>query len=268
MLILTILLTRDKQRLLGHFYQEGFFIEPCEPLGGSAFFIGVDLIIYKVTNIITNKVYIGQTIQKLHARRSDHIRKAIKYNSKIYFHNALRKYGIDNFKWEIIDISDNVEKLYNKEKYWIKYFNSTNKNIGYNMTTGGDHYVFSKEIRKKIGLAGLGRKKSQEEKELMRHRMLGANNHLYGKKLSEETKKKISESRKGKGLGQTELQKLKCPHFGSSNGNSVINNNIAKEIKIMLKKGYRSIDIQKHFNISKSIVYSIRKNTTWKHIVI
>jgi group I intron endonuclease len=58
-------------------------------------------IIYKVTNLTNGKVYIGQTVRTLHQRKNSHIRD-LKKNMDIVFHHALRKYGIDNFNWEII----------------------------------------------------------------------------------------------------------------------------------------------------------------------
>jgi len=59
-------------------------------------------IIYKVTNLINNKIYIGQTTGSLEKRKIKHISCA-KLNSNIYFHKALNKYGIGSFDWEILE---------------------------------------------------------------------------------------------------------------------------------------------------------------------
>ena len=97
-------------------------------------------LIYKVTNKINQKIYIGQTSNTLGERKKQHIQSA--FNSrrptKNYFHKAIKKYGIDNFQWEILE--DNIlEKDLNKrEKYWIKYYNSYLN--GYNLTEGGDSF--------------------------------------------------------------------------------------------------------------------------------
>lgn len=93
--------------------------------------------IYKITNKINNKSYIGQSID-IKARFSQHKLHAFdnrrdSYNFTIY--KAIRKYGIENFNFEIIEICSK-EDLNKKEKYWIKYYDSYNN--GYNMTTGGD----------------------------------------------------------------------------------------------------------------------------------
>ena len=98
-------------------------------------------IIYKVTCLITNKVYIGQTIRDLCVRQREHFSDAFGCNSKLHFHKALRKYGKDAFKWEMIryiDLDcDNIEeKLHRLEKYYIKKYNSYE--CGYNETIGGE----------------------------------------------------------------------------------------------------------------------------------
>lgn len=114
------------------------------------------MIIYKVTNLINNKIYIGQTKYSADYRLHKHLSEAIyekTHNNRTitYFHNALLKYGIENFKIEIIDTANNIEELNQKEVYWIKQYNSTNKNIGYNLMEGGKSGEKSIETRKKIG---------------------------------------------------------------------------------------------------------------------
>ena len=90
--------------------------------------------IYKVTNNINKKIYIGQTIQDENIRWNHHIREALN-GSNTKFHRALRKYGKDGFIWEVIEEVDN-DKLNEREIYWISYYNSYKQ--GYNSTTGGD----------------------------------------------------------------------------------------------------------------------------------
>ena len=63
------------------------------------------MIIYKVTNIINNKIYIGQTIHSLNIRKSQHERSH-EYGYKTAFSNAIKKYGKENFIWEIIYETD------------------------------------------------------------------------------------------------------------------------------------------------------------------
>ena len=93
------------------------------------------MLIYKVTNKLNGKIYIGKTKQTLSKRKSAHYKRVME-NSPTNFHNALRLYGKDNFIWEIlIECDDNI-KLNEYEIHFINEYD-TYKN-GYNMTEGGD----------------------------------------------------------------------------------------------------------------------------------
>lgn len=97
------------------------------------------MIIYKVTNKVNGKVYIGQTTNTLEYRKGQHERSAkCTYRPSVYFHNALMKYGAENFTWEVIDTANSQEELDEKEMKWISIYNSTDKNKGYNLKLGGN----------------------------------------------------------------------------------------------------------------------------------
>lgn len=131
------------------------------------------MFIYKITNCVNGKIYIGQHNNK---RRASYFGggKLLKY--------SIKKYGKENFKREIIaDNIENQDLLDYLEKHFIRLYASTFRNRGYNIQAGG----FGK---KNIII-------SNENKEKLRNRMLG-NTIMNGRKLSEETKKKQIESRK------------------------------------------------------------------------
>ena len=86
--------------------------------------------IYKVTNKINGKVYIGQSVD-IGRRWRQHMTA----EDDIYFHKAIQKYGVDNFIWEVIEKCKKSE-LDERESYWIEYYDSFNK--GYNRTKGGE----------------------------------------------------------------------------------------------------------------------------------
>lgn len=88
-------------------------------------------IIYKATNLITNKVYIGQTTKSLKERIRGHY-KAVNQNVNCKFPNALRKYNKEEWCWEIIENAVPIEELDDKEAYYISHFNSYYS--GYNST--------------------------------------------------------------------------------------------------------------------------------------
>ena len=115
---------------------------------------GLSMIIYKATNLVNGKVYVGQTVNTLKYRKEQHWREAICPSRKnVHFHNALLKYGIDNFEFEIIDRARDVDELNKKESYWIDYYNSTDSRYGYNKDSGGKSGGFkSQETKEKIGL--------------------------------------------------------------------------------------------------------------------
>lgn len=102
--------------------------------------------IYKVTNQINNKSYIGKS-KHIYLRWKQHHTEPFNKNANAYntlFYRAIRKYGIDQFKFEIIE--ECLEKELNeRERYWIKQYNtfilSTNSQ-GYNMTEGGEKTSF------------------------------------------------------------------------------------------------------------------------------
>lgn len=96
------------------------------------------MIIYKITNLINNKCYIGQTIKTLNTRKLQHINTS-KRNIEVSHHlySSFNKYGIDNFIFEEIDTASTIDELNKKESYWIEYYQSTNPNLGYNLKGGG-----------------------------------------------------------------------------------------------------------------------------------
>lgn len=96
--------------------------------------------IYRFYNEIENKSYIGQSIA-LENRYRQHFRYSVNKNDNGYytdFYKAIRKYGFDNFRYEILEQKDyySEEKLNEREKYWVEYYDSF-KN-GYNMNPGGE----------------------------------------------------------------------------------------------------------------------------------
>lgn len=89
--------------------------------------------VYKITNLINNKVYIGATVRSLSKRKYKHVNDSKTRNAPINL--AIRDYGVDLFRWEILKVCDSKEEMYEWEKYYIKYFSSME--TGYNRTTGG-----------------------------------------------------------------------------------------------------------------------------------
>src|ERR1035437_553756 len=85
------------------------------------------MIIYKTTNKINNKIYIGQ----------DSNNDPNYLGSGTVILNSIKKHGKENFIKEILDFGNDMDELNEKEIYWIKYYNATDPLIGYNLMTGG-----------------------------------------------------------------------------------------------------------------------------------
>lgn len=94
------------------------------------------MLIYKITNLINNKIYIGLTARTIEERWKQHVNQSKKKN--YYIARTIRKYGKENFKIEQIDKAYSIKELKSKEKYWIAKYQSNNRNIGYNLTDGGE----------------------------------------------------------------------------------------------------------------------------------
>lgn len=106
-------------------------------------------IIYKATNLLTNKIYIGQTIKSINERRKSHLYSA-RTDSPYKFHKAIRKYGSKQFKWEIVDEGiDHIQLNRLEEFYIIKHDCVEN---GYNTLYKIQDTTFkqSSEFRKKL----------------------------------------------------------------------------------------------------------------------
>jgi hypothetical protein len=175
------------------------------------------------------KIYIGQSIQ-YKSRVSSHIYS----KDNTYFHRSIRKYGVENFGFCIIH--DNIDTMWldDWEIYYINKYNSTDKNVGFNMTEGGggSHGLKrTEETCKKISEAQTGRKVSEETRKKMSERIITEETRKKmseartgrkvseetlkkiseaqtGRKVSEETRKKISESKKGKKHSEETLKKI------------------------------------------------------------
>lgn len=155
------------------------------------------MIIYKITNTINEKIYVGCTRKTLEERFEWHWRRR---KDERHLTRAMTKYGRDKFIIEKIDDATSEEDMFLKEIFWIKELNSNDFNVGYNMTIGGDnppikrgkdHPLYGKKNPKasEYGKKRKGCKLSDETIEKIRIKSTG---RLH----TEESKKKMSEVRK------------------------------------------------------------------------
>jgi group I intron endonuclease len=127
--------------------------------------------IYRITNKVNGKFYIGKTTKPVEQRFKAHIKNHKKQNT--YLYHAMRKYGIDQFFVEQLEVVEDKTQLNQKEKYWISELHPN-----YNMTVGGDGGNTSLSPNYKLGM----------EKRIHPHNpsygMLGKNHPMKGKRLT------------------------------------------------------------------------------------
>lgn len=125
------------------------------------------MLIYQITNLYNNKIYIGKTTTDLLARWNLHLKHAFKEQRRTRLCNALRKYGTNNFTIEVVteNITNNDE-LNQLETHFIKQTNSINPTFGYNMTLGGDG-GFTDEMREKSKITRQQQGISEEHKKAL-----------------------------------------------------------------------------------------------------
>lgn len=105
-------------------------------------------IVYKITNKINGKVYIGLTTTPLKERWRNHIVSVGRVKRPLY--NSMKKYGVENFLIEEIDRSNDFEELGKLERKYIEEYDSTNPEHGYNLTFGGESNQLDGNPRAKL----------------------------------------------------------------------------------------------------------------------
>jgi group I intron endonuclease len=126
------------------------------------------MIIYQITNILTNDIYIGKTTDPSY-RFYRHKYNAKKNKSRAHIHRAMRKYGVENFTFSVLEQVESVNILNEREIYWIAKLKPK-----YNMTKGGDGGDTSSSPNYKEGIK--------------RRDQSGPKNGMYGRKRPDTVK--------------------------------------------------------------------------------
>ncbi len=134
--------------------------------------------------------YIGKTIRSLKSRKTEHVNDALNNTDNFYFTRALKKYGVDNFDWDIIDECDDIDELNRLEVYYIGYYDTYDN--GYNLTIGGEGingYEHTEEAKEKISQIHKGKPKSKEHRQKL-------SESEKGKMVSLKTRQRIAKATK------------------------------------------------------------------------
>lgn len=158
--------------------------------------------IYKITNP-KGKIYIGQSVNA-HGRINEY-KRLHNCNEQFLIYNSLKKYGVENHLFEIIETCEKI--LLNEREHWyMNFYNTRNRKFGLNIRCAGSMGSHSETTIKKMSLAHTG------------------------KKMSDETKKKMSEYKKknpvnywlGKKRSKIDREKFRLSHLGMVNSNKPI----------------------------------------------
>ncbi len=226
--------------------------------------------IYLITNLINNKIYVGQT-NNPSLRWSQH-RSNAKYNrGKQVITRAITKYGDNNFTFEVIASCKEQEGADKTEEEIINQYDSRNPSKGYNIDAGGNTTPRTVEVLKKISDAlkkhyheneshMKGKRLSDEWKESLSKAAIGKIGTNTGKKFNNEWKDNISKSLSGRILSEDHKDKLSKSHIGKIAVNRKITFEIAEQIRAEYSAGdITQKQLGKKYNLSQDCIFKIIK---------
>ena len=199
--------------------------------------------IYKITNCINQKLYVGLTLSDAETRFKKHI-SMIYSNGCSALYGAIKKYGIESFIVETICLSNDKKELMNLEKHYISELNTISPN-GYNLTTGGENCRVTDKTKQKISTRLKGREIKWAEKVSKGVKKLWENEE-YRAKQTKQRKQKRGKYRAG-----------------------IVREKLRKDVDLIsFKKDYESYmnlkEMSKKYNVSTNTIYKIikRENIT------
>ena len=225
--------------------------------------------LYKITNVLDGKIYIGITTQTPYRRWIQHksdAKRDVKKNRRLL--NAINKHNPKNFSIEILVKFKNIDypSLINAEVDFIKKYKATDKSVGYNMTLGGDGVLGHEPWCK-------GKTKDTDHTlKLISEKQSGRKNSFYGKTHSDELKEKWSKERSGE---NHPMYGIKRPDLSESNKNRIWTDEAKGKISaknskpiicIELNKTFPSIkNMCKNLNLDERSVYRVLKGKFKQH---
>lgn len=155
--------------------------------------------VYIIRNLIDNRVYIGST-KSLYQRYCQHLRRLSNGNHpSIYLSNFCKKHGIYEFVFEIIELCDSGILL-SREQHWIDFYQSYKREYGFNsakIAKNNSGFKLSEDAKLKISMLHKGKKLSREHIDKIKATRKRGKQGPSGYRHTEETKLKISKNSKG-----------------------------------------------------------------------
>lgn len=169
--------------------------------------------VYRWTHTATGRKYVGSS-KDMERRKREQI-LAARWDSARFFARHLHILGVDSFSYEVLEICPEETRL-QREKFWIEYFDcvKTGFNVRPDPTAFKDCYQISDEGRQKLSHCGRTRVVTEETRARLRFAHGGKNHHMYGKRHSEITKFAISLAHIGKKMSPETKAKLSAAQKG------------------------------------------------------
>lgn len=235
--------------------------------------------LYRITNIINNKVYIGQSNKEKDRWRQHKYFGRNPEKTGQYIHRAMAKYGIENFIYEVIAMCKSEEDANEIETMLIKQYNSRDKQFGYNLAPGGETpwnlglpkeqnpltgIPRSEETKQKISRGNMGKIMPPCSKE----RKIYMSNLYKNRSLSETWKNNIRKSNIGKIRTKEMIDNLSKAHRGINSGEKHPLAKLDWNKVLEIRKEYADGNItQKQlaekYNMSRSTISDIINNKIW-----
>lgn len=231
--------------------------------------------IYKITNNINGKIYIGQTNNPTR-RWWQHTSSARCNKGNQLITKAMIKHGLDNFDFSVICTCCTQEDTDEIEILLIKQYNSTDMSVGYNLAKGGSKLISTPEIRNKISKslkeyyknndgANKGKVLSKETRDKISKSSMGKPGTNKGKKFSEEWRQKISESNMGKKFTEKRLKRMSESHMGHIPVNRKLTFKEAEKIREIYKNTkIPQKELGKRYGISQASINDLILYKTYR----
>lgn len=210
------------------------------------------MIVYLITNRLNGKHYVGQTVLPIGRRITCHKSHSRNGHGTAPLHAAIRKYGWENFQWEILENCEDQADLDMAERFWIRAYNSLAPN-GYNRETGGSRRKgVSDETKEKIAASNRGKRHSDATKRLM---SVSASN------LPDEVKR--LRSRKRKPLTDSHKSRLSELRSGERYATKLTWEKVREIRRLYATREYSQPGLAQMFDCGTTIIWAIVNNKKW-----
>lgn len=223
--------------------------------------------IYKIANKISNKVYIGSAVVLKRRLTSHYTSLLSKTHNNQILQRSWNKHGYNNFHFEIIEIVDNENNLINREQYWIDFYTSYNRKLGYNIApTAGSSLgiIRTDETKQRISkskreLDSKAKKINEETASRIKCLLNEGNKPSEISELIGTSKDLIRAIKEGKSWTHIQPQ-LELP---VENFQKKLTNDKVLAIRKMLSDGLKVKDIAEIFDVNYRTISAIKNNKIW-----